>query len=78
MTNGFAVWKLLKVCPLYKKGVVLLPTNYKGLHLTPVLSKVAERIIKIPFGNFIEAIDGFGAAQWAFRKSAVAQIWSYC
>ena len=36
--------------------------------MTPVLSKVAEIIIKIPFGNFIEAIDGFSAAQLAFRK----------
>ena len=37
-----AVWKLHRVCPLYKKGVVYLPSNYRGLHLTPVLSKVAE------------------------------------
>ena len=63
-----ATWKLHKICPLYKKGAVFLPTNYRGLHLTAVLSKVAERVIKIPFGKYIEAIDGFGAAQWAFRK----------
>ena len=63
-----AVWKLHRVCPLYKKGVVYLPSNYRGLHLTPVLSKVAERAIKIPLGNYLEAIDGFGGSQWAFRK----------
>ena len=62
------IWRLHKVCPLYKKGAVFLPTNYRGLHLTPVLSKVVERVIKIPFGNFLEAIDGYGAAQWAFRR----------
>ncbi len=63
-----ASWKLHRMSPLFKKGVVHKPTNYRGLHLTPVVSKVAERVIKIPFGNYLEAIDAFGASQWAFRK----------
>ena len=63
------IWKLHRVSPLYKKGAVYKPENYRGLHLTPVLSKVAERVIKIQFGSYIETIDGFGASQWAFRKN---------
>ena len=63
-----AVWKLHRVCPLYKKGVVYLPSNYRGLHLTPVLWKVAERAIKVPWGNYLAEIYGFGGSQWAFRK----------
>ena len=55
-----AVWKLHRVCPLYKKCVVYLPSNYRGLHITPVLPKVVERAIQIPLGNYLEAIDGFG------------------
>ena len=62
------IWKFHRMCPLYKKGAVFKPENYRGLHLTPVLSKVAERVIKIQFDSYIEAIDGFGASQWAFRK----------
>ena len=62
------MWKLHRVCPVYKKGVVYIPPNYEGLHVTPVLSKAAERVLKIPFGAYIEAIDGFGASQQAFRK----------
>ena len=54
--------------PIVQKNAVFLPTNYRGLHLIPVLSKVVERIIKIPFGNFIEAIDGCGEAQLAFQR----------
>ena len=42
--------------------------KYKGLHITPVLSKIAERIIKIPIGNYLESTDAFGSSQWAFRK----------
>ena len=63
-----AMWKIHRVCPLYKKGVVYKPDNYRGLHLTPVISKVAERVIQIPFGSYLEAVDGFGSSQWAFRK----------
>ena len=63
------MWKIHRVCPLYKKGVVYKPANYRGLHITPVISKVAERVLKIPFGSYLEAVDGFGASQWAFRKA---------
>ena len=63
-----AMWKIHRVCPLYKKGVVYKPDNYRGLHLTPVISKVAERVIKIPLCSYLEAVDGFGSSQWAFRK----------
>ena len=48
------------------KGIVHTPDNYRGLQLTPVLSKVAPRVITILFGNYIAAIYGFGASQWAF------------
>ena len=62
------MWKYHRVAPLYKKGVVHKPNNYRGLHLTPVLSKVAERVINIPFRKYVEAIDAFGSSQWAFRR----------
>ena len=55
-----------------------MQTNYRGLYLTAVLSKIAERIIKIPFSKNIETIDGFGAVQLAFRKKRAALIWSCC
>ena len=63
------MWKIHRVCPLYKKGVVYKPANYTALHITPMISKVAERVLKIPFGSYLEAVDGFGASQWAFRKA---------
>ena len=40
----------------------------EDLHITPVLLKIVERAIKIPLDNYLEATDGFGESQWAFRK----------
>ena len=62
------LWKSHRICPLFKKGAVHKPGNYRGLHLTAVLSKVAERVLNATFGKFIEAVDAFGESQWAFRK----------
>ena len=33
-----------------------------------MIPKVAELVIKIPFGTYLEAVDAFGASQWLFRK----------
>ena len=63
-----AMWKRYKFVPLNKKGVVFLATNYNRLHLIFVLSKVAKIIVNIPFCNYLEAINGFGASQWAFNR----------
>ena len=57
-----------RLSPLFKKGAVHKAGNYSGLHLTSVLSKVAERVLKVPFGAFVEAVEGFGSNQWAFRR----------
>jgi hypothetical protein len=38
-------WKLANITPIYKSGGKLLPTNYRGISLTSVLCKFAERII---------------------------------
>ena len=62
------VWKFHRICPLFKKGAVHKSGNYRGLHLTPVLSKAAERVIRIPFGKYLDAVDAYGSSQWAFRR----------
>ena len=70
-----AMWKIHRVSPLYKKCVVYQPANYIGLHITRVLSKVAEQVIKIPLGNYLESTDAFGPSQWAFRKLRGCTDW---
>ena len=33
------------IAPLFKKGTPSSPVNYRGVHLTTIMSKVAERVI---------------------------------
>ena len=41
--------------------------NYRGVHLTPCISKVVEHVIGNPLIAFLQR-HGFGDKQWAFRK----------
>ena len=62
------VWRQHRVQPLFKKGAVSKPGNYRGVHLTDVLSKIVERSIARVLIPFFEQVDAFGRDQWAFRK----------
>ena len=61
-------WRMHRIHPLYKKGAVSAATNYRGVHLTDVLSKVVERVIARHLTPFFDRIDAYGVDQWAFRK----------
>ena len=63
-----SAWKFHRLSPLFKKGAVHNAGNYRGLHLTSVMSKVAERVLKVPFEKFVDVVDAFGQNQWAFRR----------
>ena len=58
--------------PLFKKGSPYLPNQYRGIHLTAILSKTVERMIGQTLVPFLES-KGFGNAQWAFRKRSSAR-----
>ena len=47
------IWREHLVIPLYKKKARSDPTNYKGVHVTSQLSKVAERILGNHFQRFL-------------------------
>ena len=61
------VWKLHLIVPIFKKGSAFNAGNYRGIHLTSVLSKVAERVIGARLTPFLQA-NAFGDNQWAFSK----------
>ena len=54
--------------PLFKKGAVHNAANYRGLRLTPILSKVVERVLRTPLVAFFEAVDAYGETPFAFQK----------
>jgi len=66
------LWRLHHIVPLFKRGSVFMPGQYRGVHLTSILSKVVERVIGLPLTAFLES-HGFGDAQWAFRKKSSAR-----
>ena len=44
------------------------PENYRGVHLTAIISKVAERALKHTLETFLIRVKAFGKSQWAFQK----------
>ena len=65
-------WRLHHIVPLFKKGSVYQPGQYRGVHLTSIMSKTVERVIGLPLTRFLEQ-HGYGDAQWAFRKMSSAR-----
>lgn len=61
------LWREHWIHPLYKKGATSNSKNYRGVHLTPVLSKILERIISVVFVPFLDKAGIYGRSQWAFR-----------
>ena len=60
------------IVPIYKKGAVHNPENYRGVHLTSIFSKVAEKAIGNPLIHFLQRF-GFGSNQWDFKKLSSAR-----
>ena len=42
------------IVPLYKRLSPADPLNYRGVHLTTVLSKIAKKVIGTPIADFLE------------------------
>ena len=65
-------WRLHLICPIYKKDSAFKPGNYRGVHLTTILSKVAERVIGNCLVKFLQQ-GKFGENQWAFTTGRSAR-----
>jgi exonuclease III len=69
-----SVWKIAKVCPVFKKGSKTEVENYRPISLLNITSKILEKCI---FDKIIEEIDPqLGTSQHGFRKgrSTVTQM----
>jgi len=60
-------WQEHLLIPIFKRSSVYMAKNYRGVHLTPCISKVVEHVIGNPLIAFLQR-HGFGDKQWAFRK----------
>ena len=61
-------WRTHWVLPLFKKRAKSDPGNYRGIHLTPQISKVMERLLGTLFLPYLEATGAYGPNQFAYRK----------
>ena len=59
------IWRLHCICPLFKRGSAFMPGNYRGVHLTPILSKIAEKVICKHLIKYLQSTS-YGEHQWAF------------
>ena len=66
-------WRHHWIVPLHKRRSMADPRNYRGIHLTPHLSKVAERAIKEMCEGFLSDTVAFGANQFAHQKGRGAR-----
>jgi hypothetical protein len=66
-------WKIHWLFPLFKKKSKANPDNYRGIHLTPQISKVAERLLGRLFQPFLEMSGAYGPNQFAYTKERGAK-----
>ena len=60
------IWTMHWVAPIYKRKEQWSPNNYRGVHLTSQMSKVAERILKQMVQPYLVARGSFGEHQFAY------------
>ena len=58
-------WKVHWLYPLYQRKEKSIAANYRGIHLTAQLSKVAERLLGLHLTTYPEASGAYGEYQFA-------------
>ena len=61
------MWKIHWIAPLFTRSATFKSGNYQGLHFTPQMSKVVERLVKSMLELHLERINAFGDNQFAYR-----------
>ena len=62
------LWKIAKVTPIYKSGIINAPENYRPISVLPILSKVAERAVQTQLMEFLETNNLIDVGQYGYRK----------
>ena len=61
-------WKRQWIFPIHKEKSKSDPGNYRGIHLTSQLSKIAERVLGHILQIFLKRIDAYGPNPFAYRR----------
>ena len=63
-------WKISRVMPLFKSGTKTNPSNYRPISLTPVISKVLEKVIKRQLFAHLDMQKILPMNQFGFRNKS--------
>ena len=66
------VWKFHLIVPVFKKGSAFQPSNYFGVHLTTMLTKIAEKMVGVTLVPMLQK-RAFGKNQWTFTPGLSAR-----
>ena len=61
-------WRVAKVTQIPKGPPSSSASNYRPISLTPILSKVFERLVSVRLGRFMEGRGVLPTTQFAYRK----------
>ena len=61
-------WRIADVTPIPKGPLSALVCNYWPISITPVLSKVFEKLIALRFSRFLERSGVLSSHQYSYRK----------
>ena len=61
-------WRVVNVTPIAKGQPSSSASNYRPISLTPILSKVFERLVSVRLGRFMEYRGMLPTTQFAYRK----------
>ena len=67
--GSFPVCWRVAVTPIPKGPPSSSASNYRPISLTPILSKVFERLLSVRLGHFMEGRGVLPTTQFAYRKS---------
>ena len=61
-------WRVANVTPIPKGPPSSSASNYRPISLTPILSKIFERLVSVCLGRFMECRGVLPTTQFAYRK----------
>ena len=61
-------WRVADITPIPKGPISALVSGYRPISITPILSKVFERLVASRFGKFMERQGLFPSHQYSYRK----------
>ena len=65
--------KVARIVPVFKKGDVLLVTNYRPISILPVLNKIFEKLIYVRVSKFFSECNLLSENQFGFTKGRDTQ-----